>query len=111
MVKWKMTLKSEGTKLRELIRKAKEEDTPEIQAEIILHLKKLCGSIMKKFDEDDYGYFDIEELESLLDGDDEIILRDDNISDYGFDSIQELVDARLEDFYDCCDKLGVWINV
>ena len=48
-------------------------------------------------------------------GDDEIIENCDNgkesISDYGFDSTDELVDERLTEFYDLCDEYGFWVEV
>lgn len=34
----------------------------------------------------------------------------DNIQNYGFDTIYDLVNARLEEFYYLCDDYNIWVG-
>lgn len=108
MREWKCKLEIEGKNLRDLINNS---ETEEDRAKIVLYIRKCCKILMTKFEKDSDEYYDIEELYDLLDGDDEIILSDEDITDYGFDSTEELVDARLYDFYNLCDAIDCWIGL
>lgn len=108
MRNWKYRLEFEGKKLRELINNS---NSGKDKAEIVLYIRKCCEILMKKFEEDSDEYYDIEELYDLLNGDDEIILGDEDIIDYGFENTEELVDSRLYDFYSLCDDIDCWIGL
>lgn len=83
---WKYSLEFEGKQLRELIGG---EETKENQASIVKYLRVCCERLMKRMKEEEYGYSDLDELYILLEGDDELILSDEDIYDYGFESRTE----------------------
>lgn len=105
---WKFRLELEGKYLRELI---SGEETRDNQAAIVNFLRVCCDKLMKKMKEDDYGYREVEDLYYLLDGDDQLILGDEDMDDYGFESRTELVNDRLAQFYDACDYVDCWVGL
>jgi hypothetical protein len=108
MKTWRHRLDFEGKHLRSLIAG---EETKENQAAIVKYLRICCEKIMKKMKEEDYGYREVEELYLLLDGDEELILGNEDMDDYGFESRTELVNDRLAQFYDACDYADCWIGL
>lgn len=105
---WKYRLEHEGKQLRELI---SSEETKENQASIVKYLRVCCKRLMNKMNEEDYGYNEVDELYFLLEGDDELILSNEDMDDYSFESRTELVNERLAQFYDACDYVGCWIGL
>lgn len=110
MTNWKYRLEIEGKVLRKLIDEEKE-------AEIIEQIQKCYQTLLKKLnstDREDYES-DIEEALGLLNGEADMIRNNpDEITSedgWGFDSITDLVDERLEAFYDICDSLKCWIGL
>ena len=107
MKQWKFTIKN-GKELRKAI--DEENGVVAINA-----LKKCYEEILYNYNFDDETDEEMfrESYEFLI-GDDEIIENCDNgtenISTYGFDSTDELVDARLTEFYDLCDEHRFWIE-
>lgn len=108
MKQWKFTV-TNGKELRKAIHE-------ENGVAVINALKKCYEEILYNYNFDDEA--DEEKFRdgyNFVFGDDEIIENCDNgkedISDYGFDSTDELVDERLTDFYDLCDECGFWIEV
>jgi len=96
-----------GTKLRELI---KEEKEPETIEQIEICLKHLLSQLSAK--DREYHGEGIEELLELLEGEAETIRTDKNevTAEWGFDNIQDLVNARLLELYDVCDSCRCWVE-
>jgi len=89
---WKYSLEFEGRHLRKLI---KGEETRENQAEIIRYLKTCCKILMKQMKEEEFWYSGLDELYFLLEDDNKLILSDEDINDYGFESRTKLINKRL----------------
>jgi hypothetical protein len=107
MKKWQYTVKH-GNELRNAI-------SNDNGIQVIKTLVECYNEILQNYSfEDDYDKEQFEEANNLLDGDDLIIIDckngKDNIQNYGFDNINELVDARLEEFYDLCDDYNIWVG-
>jgi len=107
MAKWNYNLGENGTKLRKLIKEEKEVETIE-QIEICL---KFLSSQLSAKDREYHGE-GIEELLELLEGESETIRTDKNevTEEWGFDNIQDLVNARLLELYDVCDSCRCWVE-
>lgn len=105
---WKYRFEPEGKQLRELIAG---EETKENQAAIVNYIRLCCDKLMKRMKEDDYGYREVGDLYYLLDGDDELILGDEDISNYSYENRTELVNDRLAQFYDACDYASCWVGL
>jgi hypothetical protein len=108
MASWKYKLEAEGKKLRQFIDEEKE-------AEIIEQLQLCYKSLINKLSpEDKENYGDsVEESYYLLDGEADTIRNnpDEIINEWGFDSITELIDERLAEFYDHCDDVKCWVGI
>lgn len=107
MKKWKYTVKH-GNELRKAI-------SNDDSVQVVKMLAECYNEILQNFSfEDDYDKEQFTEAFELLDGDDLIIIDckngKDNIQNYGFDIINDLVDARLEEFYDLCDDYNIWVG-
>lgn len=111
MKKWNYTLKK-GKELRNLIHG---DETEETDIKIIMLLKECYQELIAQSIFDDDDKYDLEEALNLLDGDDEIVklyfAHDREFYDYGFANAEELINARLQEFYDLCDALDVWIEI
>lgn len=112
MAKWIYTCKG-GTELRNLISRS---GAWEISVEIIRQLQRCYTEILENYPwEDEYDKDRFEESANCLDGDDLIIENwmngVEDIEEYGFDTDDELVDARLEEFYNLCDDYRIWVEV
>lgn len=112
MKNWKYKLQA-GKKLRELIY-SEEMEGEELEVAILKQLQVCYQELLEKenlFDE--YDRDRIEENLNVLDGDDQLVHlyygRDPEWFDYGFDSAEELVNSRLDEFYDLCDALDIWV--
>lgn len=108
MVKWIYTLKS-GAILKKLIELG---SSKENMIDIIHQLQKCYKEILERYpfkEEDEGDKYEIEESYNLLDGDDDIIAAG-SFEEYGFNDGEELIDERLEEFYDHCDWLRIWIG-
>jgi len=108
MSKWRYTLDQNGIKLRQLIKDGKESETIE---QIEVCLKSLLNQLSLR--DKEYHGEGIEELLLLLEGEAETIRTEPNevIQEWGFESISELVDARLSELYDICDSCKCWIQL
>lgn len=112
MAKWIYTCKG-GNELRMLIDKA---GAWEVSVAIIYQLKKCYKEIIDNYPwEDEYDKSEFEESAECLVGDDLIIQNwmngIEDIEEYGFDNDEDLVDARLEEFYNLCDSYRIWVEV
>lgn len=108
MVKWIYILKN-GKRLKELIDLG---PFKENMIDIIHQLQKCYKEILERYpfkEEDESDKYEIEESYNLLDGDDDIITVG-SFEEYGFDDAEELIDERLEEFYNHCDWLRIWIG-
>ena len=83
---------------------------------VINALKKCYNEILNNYKFiDDYDRTQFEDACEYLNGDIEII-EDcesglDNIEEYGFEDIDELVNDRLTEFYDLCDDFNIWVGI
>lgn len=112
MAKWIYTCKG-GKELRNLIDKSGDWI---VSIKILNQLQKCYQEILDNYRwEDDYDKECFQEAMDLIDGDDTIITDWMNgvndISEYGFDTDIELVDIRLEEFYNLCDEYRIWVEV
>jgi hypothetical protein len=106
MANWKYNLGEDGKLLREYI-------LAEQSAEIIEHLQKCYQFILGKLtskDKEDYQY-EIEEAYYLLEGEADIIRNEPEVitDEWEFDDVQSLVNSRLSEFYDICDRIRCWV--
>ena len=112
MAEWKYELPTEGKLLRELI-EAEGEDENEQAAKVIDQLRRCCKILLGQLDADDEEYHrgEIEELYNLIDGEADALRNNpDEISGWGFESSEELIDSRLAGFYDICDGCRCWVG-
>lgn len=110
MNKWNITLVS-GPLLRESIRTAIHATTeiPEQQAHVLDVLEKCVAECIATLPECDT--FDFEEFQGVITGEAEYVRkRDPFIREMGFNNAEELVDERLDQFYDLCDQHKVWVG-
>jgi len=107
MAKWNYNLGENGIKLRELVKEEKEVETIE---QIEVCLKSLLNQLSSR--DKEYHGEGIEELLGLLEGESDTIRNDpDEITkEWGFDSIQSLVNGRLSELYDICDSCRCWVE-
>jgi len=107
MSKWNYNFGENGTKLRGLIKEEKESETIE---QIEICLKFLLSQLSVK--DREYHGEGIEELLELLDGEADTIRTNLNevTEEWGFDSIQDLVNARLLELYNICDSCRCWVE-
>lgn len=108
MAKWIYILKS-GAILKKLIELG---SSKENMIDIIHRLQKCYKEILEKYpfkEEDEGDKYEIEESYNLLDGDDDIIATS-SFEEYGFSDGEELINERLEEFYNLCDWLRIWIG-
>jgi len=107
MSKWNYNLGENGIKLRDLIKEEKEAETIE---QIEICLKSLLSQLSAK-DREHHGE-GIEELLELLEVEAETIRNDikEVTEEWGFDNIQDLVNARLLELYDVCDSCRCWVE-
>lgn len=107
MVKWKYTLNM-GRDLRKSVIAKNSSKTIQL-------IRFLCISLLDKLTHDDKEQYsdDLKELIELLEGEEIVIKYEPNvvIDNWGFDSLNELVDDRLEQFYDICNRCRCWIEV
>lgn len=111
MNKWRLTLVS-GHALREAISSASHatEDVEIRQAQILNALEKCVDECIGKLPEDEL--FDFEEFQGIIAGEaDYVRKRNPFIQEMGFNSAEELIDDRLEQFYDLCDRYKVWVSL
>lgn len=107
MTKWIYKLKR-GSELRRLIEEA---ETTENLLEILQKLKNCYQEILTSYPfEDEYDKYDIQEALDFLEGDDEII-QEKELGEYGFENAEDLIDNRLEEFYNLCDDYRIWIGL
>ena len=112
MAKWIYTCKG-GMELHNLIDKS---GAWEISVEVIRQLQRCYQEIIDNYPwEDEWDKDEFQDALDCLDGDDFIIINWmhglDDISQYGFETDDELVDARLEEFYNLCDDYRIWVEV
>lgn len=110
MNKWRLTLDS-GRTLREAISTAfhATENIEEKQAQVLDALEKCVDECIGKLPEDEL--FDFEDFQGTIAGEaDYVRKRDPFIQEMGFTSAEELIDDRLEQFYDLCDRYRVWVS-
>ena len=112
MAKWIYTCKG-GKELRNLIDRA---GTWEMSVAIIHQLQKCYQEIIDNYKfEDEYDKDEFQDALDCLNGDDDIIEDwmngGDDISEYGFDDDMDLVDVKLEEFYDLCDNYRIWVEM
>lgn len=111
MEKWIYTCKG-GTELRRLINNS---GAWEVSVEVIRQLKKCYQEIIDGYPwEDELDKDKFQEALDFLNGDDEIIINwmngGEDIEEYGFDTDLDLVDERLEEFYNLCDEYRIWVE-
>lgn len=86
----------------------------ESMARILEQIRTCCQEVVKAMgDADDADSFDFDDLAGVIDGEPELCRAKDvaTIKEWGYGSFSELVDARLADFYDCCDSHRVWVGI
>ena len=106
MANWKYDLRGDGILLRQLIKEEKE-------PEIIEQLQKCYQVILKKLtprDKENYEY-EVEEASNLLDGEADILKNNPDviINEWDFNNTRELVNSRLQEFYNICDDVRCWV--
>lgn len=112
MAKWIYTC-SGGRELHNLIDKSGDW---KISIKIIEQLKKCYQEIISNYHfEDELDKEEFQEAADLLRGDD-LIIKDwmnvqCDIRDFGFNTDEDLVDARLYEFYELCDVYRIWVEV
>lgn len=107
MGKWIYKLKR-GSELRRLVEEA---ETTENLLEILQKLKNCYQEILTSYPfEDEYDKYDIQEALNFLEGDDEII-QEKELGEYGFENAEDLIDNRLEEFYNLCDDYRIWVEL
>lgn len=112
MTKWIYTCNG-GRELRNLIHKS---GSWEISIKIIEQLKKCYQEIISNYPfEDELDKEEFQEAADLLRGDD-LIIKDwmneqCDIRDFGFNTDEDLINARLYEFYELCDGYKIWIEV
>ena len=112
MAKWIYTCKG-GLELRNLIDKS---GAWEVSVQVIKQLQECYQEIIDNYPwEDEWDKDRFQEALDCLDGDDLIIQNwmngVEDIEEYGFETDDELVDARLEEFYNLCDDYRIWMEV
>lgn len=108
---WNYHLEEEGKKLRQLV---DGEETYENSATCLDQLRVCCKKVMNILEgrDKELYYFDFEELYELMDGEPEILRTNpDEILDWEFNDATELVNDRLEQFYNLCDGVRVWVGL
>ena len=103
MNKWKMKL-HEGIELRKLIENGE-------QVEVLKLLQKIVKKLMVCKEIDEYEREKSEEFSMLLEGDDELVVSNEEPQDFGFNNWEELVNERLEEFYNLCNDNRIWICI
>jgi hypothetical protein len=108
MRKWKYDLGASGLTLRDLIQG---EETFENSAACINQLKLCCQEIKAHIIDKDCIYA-FDDLYELMDGEAEA-LRDNptEIFKSGLTDATQLLNARLEEFYDLCDRYSVSVAI
>lgn len=100
-----------GDKLHMMI--AESDGSHETMAGILKQLQFCCrniaGTMMANSDLDADEFIS---LAKLIEGEPELCQSEDyaTICEFGYSSLEELVDARLEQFYDVCDQYRVWVG-
>ena len=112
MAKWIYTCKG-GKELRNLIDRA---GTWEMSVRILQQLETCYKEIINNYPwEDECDKYDFQDALDVLSGDDTIIENwmngIEDIDEYGFEDDEELVDERLEEFYNLCDSYRIWVEV
>ena len=108
MTKWIYSLRN-GKHLKKLINLG---SSKENMINIIRQLKKCYEEILERYpfkEEDESDKYEIEKSYNFLDGDDDIIAAG-SFEEYGFSDGEELIDERLEEFYNHCDWLRIWVG-
>ena len=111
MAKWIYTCKGR-TELRNLIDRS---GAWEISVEVIKQLQRCYQEILDNYPwEDEWDKDEFQDAFDCLNGDDEIIINwmngGEDIEEYGFETDEDLVDARLEEFYNLCDGYRIWVE-
>ena len=111
MAKWIYTCKG-GMELRRLINNS---GTWEMSIEVIHQLQECYKEIIENYPwEDEYDKDEFQEATDLINGDDLIIENwmngEEDIRNYGFNTDEDLVDARLYEFYELCDGYRIWVE-
>ena len=108
-MKWNLQLTT-GHSLRSAIligQSGLREDVAHVMDSLMTSVKEVINRAPS-----DKVLFAFEEFESVIDGEGELIRADDPlIGEMGFDNPTELVDDRLEQFYDLCDHHRVWVGI
>ena len=101
MARWKYTLKT-GKELREALQENDMEETLNI-------LKKCWREIHKalpeEYDEDDLNN-DIDDIENQLDN-----LENYDDYDMTLEDVEDEINYLLDNFYDFCDNMRIWVEV
>ncbi len=104
--------KDEGDSLQAMLRNS--DNSAETLACILEKIQSCCKKVVELMEgAGDRHASDFDELNLTIDGEPELCRAGDvaTIKGWGFDSFQELVDSRLQDFYDYCDSSRVWVGI
>lgn len=108
-MRWSIQLTT-GPKLRAAISAAQSgsrEDVASVMDALMNSVKEVVDNALT-----DRAISDFEEFEGVIDGEGDLI-RTNNplIQEMGFDGPVDLVDGRIDEFYDLCDRHHIWVNV
>lgn len=81
---------------------------------ILEQIRTCCHEAVKVMgDADGADSYDFDDLAGVIDGEPELCRAQDvaAIKEWGYGSFSELVDSRLQAFYDYCDSHRVWVGI
>lgn len=114
MGKWNYTLKL-GREIRQVIN---DDSNLENNCKLIGLLRQAYHEILKHKDlfvDEDEDLDAVEDAIYSLDGDEELLEAyqndDPKWEEYVYDDEEDLINARLYDFYDICDSLRIWVEL
>lgn len=110
MRRWLIELES-GRSLKKAIKTAAfaTSDVTEKQAKVLNALEESVSECVEMLPE--HMTIDFEDFQRLIDGEADLIrTRDPLIREMGFKNATELIDGRLDQFYDLCDQYKVWVG-
>lgn len=84
-------------------------------SEIVKEIYNICNRYLRIFEKDDDIYIDdlFDFINLIEDETDVLVLQEmeEDIENYGFDNIEDLLDDRLYQFWDLMDIYNIWIKL
>ena len=103
MSKWNFRL-SEGLTIRQAINNND-------NVMVITLLQKVTKKLStdNRLEEDEQEEF--RGLNELLEGEEQLVVSNEDVNSFGWENWEEMINSRLAEFYDLCDRYRIWIEV